>query len=213
MATNNAINQPLLNTTLIASNGGILYSSDVSVEILEATDTGFRILMSGANTAPSWSTAIYPTITTINQILYSSAANTVTGLATANNAVLVTDGSGVPSLNTSSQLLLSVDQTTSSITMTPNRAYIINNGASLVTLTLPAIAAIGTVIKIVGRSSGMWTIAQQVSQNIIIGAVSTTPGVAGSLSATNASDCVEIVNTNANMTWVVASHEGTLTPV
>ena len=38
------------------------------------------------------------TATTINQILYSSAANTIAGLATANNGVLVTSAGGVPSI-------------------------------------------------------------------------------------------------------------------
>jgi len=36
------------------------------------------------------------TSTTINQLLYSSAANTIAGLATANNAILGTDATGVP---------------------------------------------------------------------------------------------------------------------
>lgn len=39
------------------------------------------------------------TSTTINQILYSSAANTIAGLATANNGVLVTSSGGVPSIS------------------------------------------------------------------------------------------------------------------
>lgn len=38
------------------------------------------------------------TSTTINQILYSSAGNTIAGLATANNGVLVTSNTGVPSI-------------------------------------------------------------------------------------------------------------------
>jgi hypothetical protein len=38
------------------------------------------------------------TSTTANQLLYSSGASTIAGLATANNGVLVTDGSGVPSI-------------------------------------------------------------------------------------------------------------------
>lgn len=36
--------------------------------------------------------------TTANQILYSSASNTIAGLATANNGILATNGSGVPSI-------------------------------------------------------------------------------------------------------------------
>lgn len=37
---------------------------------------------------------------TASNLLYSNGANTVTGLATANSSVLVTDGSGIPSLST-----------------------------------------------------------------------------------------------------------------
>ncbi len=45
-------------------------------------------------------TATYPTTTTANQLLYSSATNTIGGLTSANSSVLVTNGSGVPSLST-----------------------------------------------------------------------------------------------------------------
>ncbi len=38
--------------------------------------------------------------TTINQLLYSSANNTIAGLATANNGVLVTGASGIPAIST-----------------------------------------------------------------------------------------------------------------
>ncbi|HNG26001.1 MAG TPA: hypothetical protein PLJ37_01195, partial [Chitinophagales bacterium] len=44
-------------------------------------------------------TALYPNTTTINQLLYSSSANTIAGLATANNGVLITDSGGVPSIS------------------------------------------------------------------------------------------------------------------
>lgn len=55
---------------------------------------------SATATGLKWTTATYPATTTINQLLYSSSANTVTGLATANNSVVVTDGTGIPSLST-----------------------------------------------------------------------------------------------------------------
>lgn len=38
--------------------------------------------------------------TTANQLLYSSASNTISGLATANSGLLVTSGAGVPSIST-----------------------------------------------------------------------------------------------------------------
>lgn len=66
---------------------------------LGAGTTG-QVLQTNTTADPTWSTATYPSTTTINQILYSSATNTVTGLATANNGALITNGSGVPSIGT-----------------------------------------------------------------------------------------------------------------
>jgi hypothetical protein len=88
------------NASLTANNGGIFYSTGTAGAILAGTATARQMLQSGATAAPTWSTATWPATTTINQILYSSAANTVAGLATANSSLLVTDGSGVPSLST-----------------------------------------------------------------------------------------------------------------
>lgn len=52
-----------------------------------------------ATTGNKWTTATYPNTTTVSQLLYSSSANTIAGLATANNSALVTDGTGIPSLS------------------------------------------------------------------------------------------------------------------
>ena len=60
-----------------------------------AATTG-QILQANTGANPSYSTAAYPSTTTINQLLYSSAANTVTGLATTNNAVLSANATGIP---------------------------------------------------------------------------------------------------------------------
>ena len=87
------------NASLTASNGGIFYSTDSAGAILVGTATANQLLLSGANNAPSWSTATYPAVTTINQILYSSAANIVSGIATGNDGTLITSGAGVPSIS------------------------------------------------------------------------------------------------------------------
>ncbi len=83
----------------VASNGGIFYSTGLSGTILPGTATSNQIILSGSNTAPSWSSATYPSSTTINQILYSNANNTIAGIATGNNGVLITSAGGVPSIN------------------------------------------------------------------------------------------------------------------
>jgi hypothetical protein len=87
------------NASLTASNGGIIYSTASAMAVLSGTATAGQILQSGSSSAPSWSTAIYPTTTTANQLLYSSTANIITGLTTFNNGVLITNGSGVPSIS------------------------------------------------------------------------------------------------------------------
>lgn len=62
---------------------------------LGAGTTG-QVLQTNTGADPTWSTATYPSTTTINQILYSSSANVVAGLATANNGVLTTGTTGIP---------------------------------------------------------------------------------------------------------------------
>lgn len=87
------------NANLTASNGGIIYSTASAMAVLAGTATANQVLLSGSGAAPAWSTATYPATTTINQLLYSSSANVIAGLATANNATLITSAGGVPSIS------------------------------------------------------------------------------------------------------------------
>ncbi len=97
------------NANLTASNGGIFYSTATAGAILAGTATANQVLLSGSTAAPAWSTATYPATTTINQILFSSAANTITGITTANSATLYTTTAGVPTFTgsmTNGQVLI-----------------------------------------------------------------------------------------------------------
>lgn len=137
------------NKVLVASNGAMPYSDADSLELLAATATAGQVLRSGASSAPSWSTATYPSIATgtgtilradgtnwvastatypgsatnaarilradgtnwaettstfadtyaASGVLYANGSNNVAGLATANNSILVTSASGVPSIS------------------------------------------------------------------------------------------------------------------
>jgi hypothetical protein len=88
------------NANLTASNGGIVWSNATQMQILSGTSTALQMLQSGANATPSWSTSTYPATNAINTLLYASAANVMSALATANSSVLVTNGTGVPTLST-----------------------------------------------------------------------------------------------------------------
>jgi hypothetical protein len=86
------------NASLTASNGGIFYSTATAGAILAGTATANQIVMSGSSSAPAWSTATYPPTTTINQLLYSSSANVIAGLATVNWGLLNAGATGIPAL-------------------------------------------------------------------------------------------------------------------
>jgi len=140
------------NAALIASDGGIVYSTATAMAILAGTATANQVLLSGLSTAPAWSTATYPATTTINQILYSSSANVIAGLATANNAVLITDGSGVPALSSTPSGLtslgvgnISLSGNTISSTNANGNINIIPNGSGEVILKADAVSALGAV--------------------------------------------------------------------
>lgn len=61
-----------------------------------ATSAGQLLRADGTNWSAS--TATFPNTTTVSQLLYSSSANTVAGLATANGGILNTGATGVPSV-------------------------------------------------------------------------------------------------------------------
>jgi trimeric autotransporter adhesin len=106
------------------------------------TATTGAILQNNAGADPSYSTASYPSTTTINQILYSSAANVVTGLATANSAVLVTTSTGVPGFSgtmTNGQVIIgSTGATPTAATLTAGTGISIVNGAGSITINSTA---------------------------------------------------------------------------
>lgn len=127
------------NASLVASNGGIVYSSATALAILSGTATANQMLQSGASGAPAWSTSTWPATTTANQLLYSSATNTVSGLTGANSATLVTNSTGVPSMTasmTNGQVLIgSTGATPTPATLTAGSGISISNGAASITIS------------------------------------------------------------------------------
>ena len=92
----------------------------------------------GAGATPVYSTATYPSTTTINQVLYSSSANTVAGLATANKAVFTTGATGIPVLTAMAadgQLIIgSTAGVPAAATLTAGAGISITNGSNSITV-------------------------------------------------------------------------------
>ena len=87
-------------TGLTTGNNGLLITSSAGVpSILGGPGTSGNILQSNAAASPSFSTTTYPSTNAINTLLYASAANVMSALATANSGVLITSAGGVPSIS------------------------------------------------------------------------------------------------------------------
>lgn len=93
-----------------------------------------------------------------------------------------------------------------------NAAYVTNN-AALVTVTIPDTAALGDILRIVGKGAGGWRISQNALESINFGAYTSTVGIGGYLASSNRYDSIELVCTVANTTWTVASSIGNITYV
>lgn len=194
MATNNAINAPI---PFSATQGGSGVASPTAHGILVAE---------GAS-------AFNPIVLTNGQLLIGSTGlDPVAASISAGAGISVTNGAGTITIAATASVNWN-NVTSGTQALSPEQGYVTNNGASLVTYTLPVLAAFGTVISVAGFSSGGWTIAQNALQSIVFGNVSTTVGIGGSLSSTNGGDQVDLLCVVANTTWVVRDTIGNLTYV
>lgn len=134
----------------------------------------------------------------------------------AGSNVVITNPDGIagnPSIAVSGIMSWS-EVTGTSQSMATNSGYVANN-ASLVTLTLPSTAALGDSIRVLGKGAGGWKIAQNATQQIIVGKLSATSGVGGSVSSYATSDCIELrcITAGTATVWESASGWGNLTVV
>ena len=93
-----------------------------------------------------------------------------------------------------------------------NIHYISNNGG-LVTITLPATATVGDIIKISGKGAGGWKLAQNASQVIYFITAASTIGTGGYIASTNQYDCITTKCITANTSWNVEEAIGNLNVV
>ena len=93
-----------------------------------------------------------------------------------------------------------------------NKGYFTNK-ATVLGITLPSTAAIGSVLRVSGMTAGGWKITQNASGVIHFGKTDTTVGTGGYLQSTLARDSVELVCCVANNEWNVLSSVGNITIV
>jgi hypothetical protein len=90
-----------------------------------------------------------------------------------------------------------------------NASYVANSG-SLVTITLPVTAAVGSRLHVVGLGAGGWRVAQNANQLIHKSGTATTTGTGGHIDSGNRDDAVTLVCTVADTEWNIIASQGTI---
>jgi hypothetical protein len=138
---------------------------------------------------------------------FRSASGPLARLGIGSNGQVLVVNQGLPAWANQSALNWSV--------ITANQAAAINTGyivnaAALATITLPAAAAVGSLLEIVGVGSGGWRLAQAAGQQVVFGNISNTAGSGGQLNSTHQRDAIRLVCIVQDTTWQVVSSVGNI---
>jgi hypothetical protein len=196
MATNNAIN--------LSAAGVPTY--DGAGTFSASTLTQHAILLGGA------SNLINSSLLTNGQLLIGNTGNDPTAAQlTAGTGVSIVNGTGSITINAAGGGLTWTQVTGTSQAGAVNNGYIANN-IGLVTITLPAVSPIGSIIAVTGINNPTgWKIAQNAGNVINFGTATTTAGATGFLASTHTFDTVYLVCVTTNAQWVVTGSIGNIT--
>lgn len=174
MATNNAINSQIPIQVSLGGTGATSFSA------------GSLLLGSGSSAFGTLGVA------TNGQIpIGVTGSNPVLATITAGTGIVVTNGSGSITISNASTITWSTVTGTSQ-SMATNNGYVANNAGQVV-FTLPSTANLGDIITVIGINNATgWKIAQNSSQQIMLGDVNTTAGTGGFLSSTAIGDRVTL---------------------
>ena len=82
------------NASITANNGGIIYSNATQMAILNGVTISGRPLVSGSNSAPTWSSAAFPSVYSQGDMLYAASSNLITLLSKNTNATRYISNTG-----------------------------------------------------------------------------------------------------------------------
>lgn len=165
------------------------------------------VALSGANssvivTDETGAVSMSSSLTDGQLLIGVTAGKPIPATLTAGPGISIANAAGAITISGTGSGIGWTEVTGTTQAMVADNGYVANNGA-LVEFTLPATAAFGTVINLVGKGAGGWLIAQNAGQNIQIGSVSSTVGVGGSVASSNRFDSLELLCTTADTTWTI----------
>lgn len=130
----------------------------------------------------------------------------ITGITTANSAA-VTINTVTGQLGASTASPITWSNINANQTLVVNTGVNCTGGAAL-SLALPAVSAVGNIIRIVLDGSTSWTITQAANQQIRVGTLTTTLGVGGSVNSLAQGDFIELVCKTADLVWTAIGFTG-----
>lgn len=163
---------------------------------------GKVVISDGTNNV--YSTPTFPNASaTTRKIIVSDGTNWVASTETyavpgSSGNVMTSDGTNWTSAVPATSLMPWTVVTGTSQTAAVNNGYIANN-AGLVTVTLPAVAAVGSIVHVVGMGAGLFALKGNTGQTINFG--NQTTSSAGTCTATQQYDAIQVVCNVANTTW------------
>jgi hypothetical protein len=199
-----SLTQPAAGLTITGGGGSITFALNDDLSAVEGLATTGIVSRTAANTWAATSVTQHAVLigdtgevpanlgplTNGQLVVGSTGVAPVAATLTAGSGIAIANGAGSITVSSANGGMTWVESTGAAQAMAVNTAYGANRGAG-VTFTLPASAAQGTLIKIVGIA-GLWALNQNAGQTVHVGAFSTTTGVGGSLTATNAGDCITL---------------------
>lgn len=150
--------------------------------------------------------------------IFTLTGDTGGAISPVNSNIDLVGGSGLNTTGTAGTITFNLTgggfeftEVTADTQMAVNQGYIANKAGTICELTLPATAAVGDAVAILGKSATLWLIAQNAGQTIHMNAESTTTGAAGSVSAIDQYNSIQLICITADTDWIVQSCVGILT--
>lgn len=135
-------------------------------------------------------------------VIGSTGATPVAANLTAGAGIAISNGAGAITISATSLGFAWSGVAGTSQAASVENGYIIQN-VGLTSVTLPATAALGSVVAVQGLGAGGWSLIANAGQVINVGALPTS--TAGSVSSTDQWDCIEVVCVVADTTWAMRS--------
>lgn len=174
--------------------------------------TASVIAQYGAITAGAGNTLKSTLLNNLQILIGVTGSDPVAATLIPGAGISISNAGGNLTISSTAQPIIWSTVTANTQAMAVQNGYI-NSGSALCTYLLPATAAIGQEVHVLGLGAGGWTVTQNAGQSMIYGDTTTTVGTGGSFSSQLPSDYIILRCIVANTTWKVVQTSNALTPV